>query len=264
MNDGTLGNPTSNASTRANVDVWQLYNLIWTMAKPYDTGSTFNAIAQMYTSGGVAANYGGSAIGDFNANKALALTQMMGRIVMGTAPDAAVIAQTWNQTFTASNSAGALLITASTTVFMFKGQPVSFTTTGTLPGNIVANAIYYVTLVNVAGANTFQVATTYANALAGTPVVAFTTTGANSTLHLDGTGTITGEYQHTQLLAELATHTHTIANSPNAFFQNAGAPGLGAGATINQAASITLNTAGNSLPFNVVQPSVFYNIFMKL
>ena len=98
LNDGTLGNSTSNATARANVDAWQLFNLLWTLFKPYDSGG-INVIAQMYTSAStpqvpVTTSYGSTAISDWNANKQLALTKMMGKVLLGTVPFSALLQPT--------------------------------------------------------------------------------------------------------------------------------------------------------------------------
>ncbi|HLX53934.1 MAG TPA: hypothetical protein VKR58_08330, partial [Aquella sp.] len=178
MNNGTLGNPSSNATARANVDSWPLFNLLWGYAKAYDSGSNNNPICQMYTSAGSNTNFGGSAISDFNANNQLALTQMFGQVLMGTVPISALLSSE-TSAITASNSGGNILITPTTTIsLLYVGMPVTFTTTGSLPGNIVANAIYYVC--NISG-GTFNISTSFSNALSGT-VVAFSSAGSNSTV----------------------------------------------------------------------------------
>lgn len=68
MNDGTLGNAASGATTRANADTLSLYTLIWTNT----------AQAQCPVSGGVR---GASALADFNANKTIALPKVLGRAI---------------------------------------------------------------------------------------------------------------------------------------------------------------------------------------
>lgn len=68
-NDGTIGSADSSATTRANVDTWPLYNLIW--------GSVSDTYAPV--SGG----RGSSAYDDFVANKAMALTKALGRVLGG-------------------------------------------------------------------------------------------------------------------------------------------------------------------------------------
>jgi microcystin-dependent protein len=65
MDDGTIGSATSGATTRANIDTFPLYNLLW--------NNVSNAFAPVSTGRGV------SAIADFTANKTLGLTKTLGR-----------------------------------------------------------------------------------------------------------------------------------------------------------------------------------------
>jgi hypothetical protein len=65
MNDGTIGNAASGATTRANADTQALFVHFWTVT----------ADAQCPVSGG----RGASAIADFNANKTIALPKVLGR-----------------------------------------------------------------------------------------------------------------------------------------------------------------------------------------
>lgn len=270
MNNGTIGNSSSNATTRKNTDTWQLYNLLWGFASTYDTGSNFNAIAQIFTSAGTATNYGVSAIADFNANKALALTKAMGDVFLGTTPISALLAATptvsgYSSVVTDSSSTGLLFTTATANLLsMFLGSTVTFTNTGgALNSNVVANAVYYVVPQT---ATTFKIATTFANALAGT-VVAFGTPGSGTTTaFLQTTGTTEGEYAHTQLVGELATHLHAFTNSTQTGVPVGNVPLTGATTFLqpDSPARLTTNTQGSSTPFNVTQPGVFYNMFIKL
>jgi hypothetical protein len=61
---------------------------------------------------------------------------------------------------------------------LIAGQPVSFTTSGTLPAGLTATVVYYVTAPT---ANTFNLANSYANATAGTPTKIATTTAGSGT-----------------------------------------------------------------------------------
>lgn len=61
---------------------------------------------------------------------------------------------------------------------MATGSSITFTTTGALPTNVVANTAYFI---NSTGANTFNLATTRANLAAGTYID--TTAGAQSGVH---------------------------------------------------------------------------------
>src|SRR6266516_2014482 len=69
MNDGTIGDSTSGASTRANDDTGPLFSLLW--------NNTANADCAV--SGG----RGGSAAADFAAHKTLALPKVKGRALAG-------------------------------------------------------------------------------------------------------------------------------------------------------------------------------------
>jgi len=262
MNNGTIGSASSNGTARANQDTWQLFNLIWTLFSAYNHTTT-NVLAQMVTSGGANVAYGASAIADFTANKAITLSQTMGRVLLGTVPSFDQQLTSFSTVITGSNSGGNLLITTSNNVVFYNGMPIYFIqNTGTLPSNLALNTVYYVSGFN--GTNTFNVSTTYANAI-NSVVLAFTTTGTPTNSVVSSLPNMTtGEYSHTQLPGELATHTHTIANAPNSFFSNTGGAGLNAGATANTAVAITLNTAGSSVPFNIVQPAIYMNMFMKL
>jgi len=76
MNDGTIGD-TSSGATRANIDTFPLFSLIW---------NTFNGsqtLAPMFTSGGVPVAYGADAVTDFTAHRRLSLTKAAGRVMAG-------------------------------------------------------------------------------------------------------------------------------------------------------------------------------------
>lgn len=66
-NDGTIGNATSGATSRANADTEDLFIYLW------------NNIDNMYAV--VSGGRGLSAIADFDANKTIALTKMLGRAI---------------------------------------------------------------------------------------------------------------------------------------------------------------------------------------
>lgn len=270
MNDGTIGNASSVATTRSNIDTWQLFNLIWTLAKPY-TALTVNPISQMYTSAGAPVTYGASAIADYNANKALSLTKAMGQVLLGTVPLANLLAATptitgFSSVVTDSSDAGNLLFTTSAAnlLNLFKGNTVTFQNTGgALNGSIVANAVYYIFPVS---ATTFRIATSFANAQVGT-VIAYGTAGTGTTTaYIQQTGSQEGEYAHTQLVGELATHLHNFTNSTQTGVPTSNVNITGATTYLapDSPARTTTNTAGLSVPFNVTQPGVFYNMFIKL
>jgi hypothetical protein len=71
MNDGSIGNATSNGTTRANIDTFPLFNFIWNLAA--------TSYIPIYNSSNVVTTRGANAIVDFNASKSIALPAMLGR-----------------------------------------------------------------------------------------------------------------------------------------------------------------------------------------
>ncbi len=70
LNDGTIGNASSNATTRANIDTFPLFNIIWN-----------NTNAQLFNSAGTPISRGASSIADFDANNQLSLPKQLGRTI---------------------------------------------------------------------------------------------------------------------------------------------------------------------------------------
>lgn len=249
LNDGTLGNSSSNATGRANIDAWPLYNLIWGLFHTYDHAG-INLIAQMYTSAGATVAYGGSAIADWNANKAVALTKTMGKVILGTVPITSLLQPTYYEAFTTA----ANVCTVISNVNFFNGMPVVLQQSA-LPAPLAEGVVYYITAFN--GTTQFSLATTFANALAGT-VIAF---GVGSgTAVFAPAGTVDGENAHTLTIAEMPAHTHTT-------FPNFGVTNAAAGGGVN-AATAALGTptgsTGGGAPHNNLQPGTFMNMYMKL
>lgn len=263
MNDGTIGNSTSAASARANVDTWPLYNFLWSKFSPYGVTNF-----PIYTSVGVLSSFGANAYADWNANKAIALNRMMGRVMQGDVPPAAAIQSTsvvttFKSIFNASSSGG-LLITTSAPIFSFIGMPIVFTQTGSaLPTGIVVNTIYYITSDSSFTGNTFHVSTTYPNALAGTAIPYVDAGTGLNTVSLADQGTITGEYFHTQVAREVGVHNHPgltgnfLVNSAGDHFD------AGPGAFNFTSNATTGNNTGGA-PFNIIQAGVLCNMFIKL
>ena len=286
MNDGTIGNKasatSSNATLRANADTWQLYNLIWNAAAPYSASGagTTNPLAQMYTSAGAAVGYGpnitvpSTAYADFIADKQLSLSKMMGKVMLGTVPIAALLPATttiggFKSIVTGSNAGGVLLLTAPSNILnLFKGAPITFTNTGgALPGNITANTVYYVAGIGLSF--TFVISTTFDNAMAGV-LVAYASDGTGTTTaYLDLTASVAGEYAHMQLLGEMINHRHNPLNGVG-FLDEDAALNLGAGASTS---AISAGTTGLVTGYPAsqqasvqcdLQPGTFYNMFIKL
>lgn len=85
MNDGTIGNGASSATTRANADVQELYVLIW--------GQVDNTYAP------VAGGRGGTALGDFNSGKPMALPKALGRALVAAGAGSGLTARVLGSTF---------------------------------------------------------------------------------------------------------------------------------------------------------------------
>lgn len=239
-NDGTIGSaaPPSGASNRANIDTWPLYSLIW------------NSVLDHWAP--VSTGRGASAIADFSAGKTLTLTRTLGRVLAGTNSGALLNASgTYSSTFT--NVGNNITLGTATTIAMTTGTPVQVTG-GALPTGIVANVTYFVT----SGATTtaIQLSSTIENAYAGTPITL--SSNASGTIQ-SALGAYRGESEHTQTMAELAAHTHTIPVSNAGIGVNTAAYAPNTGVQ-----NISSGTTGSSTPFNVIQPSTNMNVFIKL
>jgi hypothetical protein len=352
MNDGTIGNKDSVATTKKGVDAWPLYDLLWSLFKPYDI-SGINPISQMISDTGSPVAYGESSIIDWNAKKSLSLTRSMGRVLMGTVPVSALLSQ-YSAIFTADRiisnvtfvtdqeawlvnsptpvafgealrfagtlptnvsagvtyyavpysgglsyniatslsnaqygvlvpkgpSAGSnvqstsssLVITASNSVNLFTGCPVTFkkSATGTLPAGISENTIYYAA---VCSSTIFCVATSFQNAIQGN-LLPFVSAGSlENTFYFSSVGMNEGEYAHSQLVNELAYHTHNgSATTTFTAKDKTGDPTIypvigGQGDfhfNFSLPGTVSINQSGNSYPANVTQPSTFNNVYIKL
>jgi microcystin-dependent protein len=143
---------------------------------------------------------------------------------------------------------------------------VYLTTTGALPTGITANTRYWV---NVVTSSTFTLATSLANALAGTVIATSGTQSGTHTVYSADfdLGRSNGEKAHTQTTTELVSHTHT---------SNAG-EGSGSGATRDAPAggsdgykatyyspTLAINSTGGGLPMNNMQPYLTTNYIIKL
>lgn len=104
-------------------------------------------------------------------------------------------------TFTGSSSTSILTLSTNNANFA-TGVPVTLSTTGTLPSPLVAGDTYYVIMVGSSTTNpgTIKLATSYANAIAGTNIV-LTTNGTPT-----NTITVSGELQ----IGSITSHPGTI------------------------------------------------------
>lgn len=91
MNDGTIGSASSGATTRANIDTFQLFDLIWNLFQANQT------LAPMFTSAGVPVAYGADSVTDFVANRRLSLTRNAGRVMAGVGTGSGLTARSIGQ-----------------------------------------------------------------------------------------------------------------------------------------------------------------------
>ena len=90
MNDGTIGNAGSGATTRANADTSSLYTLMWTNCPN--------------TNCAVSGGSGASAAADFSANKTLALPKALGRALASSGSGSGLTARTMGEALGAENA----------------------------------------------------------------------------------------------------------------------------------------------------------------
>jgi hypothetical protein len=239
MNDGTIGGPSSSATTRANTDTFPLFDVIWRQFQANQT------LAPMYTSGGAPASYGATSFADFNSSNQISLVRNTGRVMAGAVPVAV------SQSFTNTGN----VMTVTSTAGFITGQIVLATGAG-LPTPLVINTDYFVIVLS---STTLSLAANYAAAIANTPIVL--TTNASGTItafpqHV--LGVFQGEETHVQTESEMFPHTHTL--SP--YTDSTASAGGGVRAFVSSG-SLTTSSRGGGAPFNIMQPTVYMNVFIK-
>lgn len=268
-NDGVISNagsftlPTAVPSSRAAVDTWQLFNLLWNLGKNVDVGSSSNPIIQLYNSAGAATTYGATSYADWNSNKQLQLTYTLGRSLIG-APPSASVTFTYNAMPSWSGTTGYFTATTAAVPFLYVGAIVYLT--GTMPGSgpYIANTPYYV-IPSLDGSQPtqFQLASTPANAISGTSIGAggSTNNGSGIVMNFSVAGSF-GQSRHIQTANELAQHRHTSADGSFFVTQSGSAVYQGA-ANSGESQQFTANT-GSSWPMTLIQPVAYANVFLKL
>lgn len=240
-NDGTIGNASSGGTTRANADTSALFALLW------------DNIADAWAP--VSGGRGASAAADFAANKTIRLPRTLGRAIAGAGTG------TYTTTFTAD--AGTDVLTVAANNSLFTGAPVVASTTSGLPGGLATVTTYYVIRT---ASTTIKLATSLANAHAGTAIDITSTGSGTHTLTMALTARALGEHlgeeAHVSTAAETAPHFHPLP---------VGGAQSGGGASINywqgtgpaSGSSTSLSTGGGN-GMNIMQPSAFLNVMVKL
>jgi hypothetical protein len=153
MNDGTVGNASSGA-TRANIDTWNLFSLLWN-----SVGATY---APLFTSAGAPVAYGADAITDWNANRRISVTKQLGRAIASLGISSSGGSTTW----VLGQTAGEQLHTQSVAEMPAHSHTGSFirggdggggtdqeVRTGSLPGTLNVN----VTMTSNGGGDPFNI-----------------------------------------------------------------------------------------------------------
>lgn len=243
MNNGTIGSAASGATSRANQDTFPLFDLIW---RNFQSNQ---GLAPMFN-GTTPIAYGASSVADFTANRRLSLTKNLGRVMAGALPAPGT------QAFTRSGN----LLNVTTSDGFYTGMAVTVSGGG-LPSPLVAGKVYYAIVVS---ATAISLATTTADALAGT-VIPLTTagTGTVTSVYAEKLGDFTGEEMHLQAGNEVGVHNHGFTVP---FSNQATSRGGGAADTVTNLNPFNSNTSNSSqnVPMNIMQPTVYMNVFIKL
>lgn len=259
----TIVPPTGLSIAYQGEDSWPLYNLIWNAFSALRVNSTL--LINIYSSAGNLTTYGATSYADWQALKQIALTQTLGQVILGTVPVTAMNTLS-KQTYVASNSGGKYLFTLPGAPIIFAGMPfVLYNTGGAPPATLALNTVYYVGIGFTV--STFFIATSFANALAGTFINFGDPGSGTQSLSFGNAGTFEGEYGHFQLTSEVGVHGHAGSNIVGAGGE--AESGFGVGVITTTASAYPVTVANNQLladqtQFNVTQPGTFYNIFMKL
>ncbi len=252
MNDGTIGNASSNATTRRNVDTFPLFDLIWTNFQSINN----QFLAPMLTNLGVPADYGTSSWIDFSKNNQITLTRNLGRVMEGTLPV---------QTILAFTSPTINALTVSSTANLIFAAPITISNSS--DQTILQNVFTY--YLRITSPTTVSVFPTFIDAINNTNQITFAANAitGNIVFPAHQLGSAFGNEVHTMTLTELVPHTHGTGSSES-FVEATGAglnfAGGGAGFSTQPTTGSTGGVNGNAVPFNILQPTVAMNVFMKL
>lgn len=241
LDDGTIGDATSGANY-ANTATRALFLAIW--------ANIAAAYCPIYTSAGVVTTRGATALDDFNAHKRLKLPRAPGHVL-------GIAGGPGSQSFEFTADETTDLLTVPNTEFLNTGNLIAFSTTDALPSPLMAATPYYAIRISE---TTLKVATTLDNAHAGT-AINITTNGTGIqtvfiTLTTRANGQFIGQEQQVLLTSQMPSHVHETTG-----FSETGVGGSTANAV--DGAADTTPTGGNQ-PHTIMQPTVFFNTYIKL
>ena len=160
---------------------------------------------------------------------------------------------------------GTEVITVPSNTSLYTGQPIVYTTSGTVAGDLVASTTYYAIRLS---ATTISIADSLVLALAGT---AHNLTGTGSGTHTftipltaRSVGERGGNENHSHIAAENAPHTHGVT-IPTAGDQ-AGAGAIipnDVDATPSQSVAVTSASQGSGTAFSLINPYLAMNFIIK-
>jgi microcystin-dependent protein len=207
----------------------------------------------------------GDTYGDGNGTTTFNLPDLRSRSVVG------VGAGTYGDTEPAANYNTSDIITVQSNTSLYTGRPVLFTTDGVAPTGLVDNTTYYVIRLS---ATTISLASSLANAVAGT-VINITATGSGnhtitSSMTNNALGAVGGEETHALTIAETPAHTHNHepvtglyaggATSNNS--QRLSGQGNSGGGVVTDTGP-THSSTGGSTAHNILNPFLALNYIIK-
>lgn len=242
MNGRTIGNASSGASEYAGDTARNLYSWLW--------GKVSNTYAPVST------GRGASADADWDANKTIVVPSMQGRGPIG-ADD--------------MGGSAANVIQVSTTASVTSGSPTATvaSATGLARGmHCVVDGSYGVTISAISGTTvTFEA--NYSG-----PTNAAATFRASFFNDAQAPGSSGGSQTVIQTAAELAPHVHTVTDpghrhtydigGVSGLFAAAGTNAIGKPQTDPAFTGISIDSAGQGLPTQLVQPGMIGTFYIKL
>ena len=251
LSDGTIVHVASTATLPTGLSANTVYYVI------SSTSSTFKL---SLTSGGSAIDISSTGSGTHSVYDEIQVPDFRSLMPMG----AGTGSLTFNFATTDINT-GTEVITVPSNTSLYTGQPIVYTTSGTVAGDLVASTTYYAIRLS---ATTISIADSLALALAGT---AHNLTGTGSGTHTftipltaRSVGERGGNENHSHIAAENAPHTHGVT-IPTAGDQ-AGAGAIipnDVDATPSQSVAVTSASQGSGTAFSLINPYLAMNFIIK-